>query len=109
MMGRALFSLDVPVEKTSSALLCLTRDEDAEFEPGACIRCGRCVSVCPGRIVPQKLMDAAERHDLKQFEALDGMECCECGCCTWVCPAKRRLTQAFKQMRKNVLAERRKK
>lgn len=109
MMGKALFSLDVPVEKTSSALLCLTEDEDARWEPTACIRCGRCVSACPEFLVPQKLMDVAERHDLKQFEALNGMECCECGSCTWVCPAKRRLTHAFKQMRKDVMAERRKK
>jgi len=54
------------------------------------------------------MMDAAERSDIERFTALNGMECCECGCCTYVCPAKRPLTQAFKEMRKVVAASRKK-
>lgn len=101
-MGKALYSLDIPVTKTSSALLAFTKDEVSKNEPGPCIRCGRCLTVCPGRIVVQKVMDAAERFDNSAFEQLGGMECCECGCCTYICPADRRLTQSFAQMRKSV-------
>ncbi|MDR2024449.1 MAG: electron transport complex subunit RsxC [Hungatella sp.] len=108
MMGQALFNLNIPVTKTSSALTCLTKDEVAGNAPSACIRCGRCVKVCPGNIVPQMLMDAAERSDMERFVKINGMECCECGCCAYICPARRPLTQAFKEMRKEVAASRKK-
>ncbi len=108
MMGFALFGLDVPVTKTSSALLCMTEDEASKYEPGPCINCGRCVEACPGRVLPSKLADFAEHGDDEQFLAYNGMECCECGCCSYVCPAKRPLTQEIKSMRKIQLAKRKK-
>ena len=109
MMGMAVSTVDLPITKTSSALLCLMEDEAAAYEETTCIRCGKCAQVCPSHIIPQKMMDAAEKHDLAMFQYLNGMECCECGCCTYACPARRPLTQAFKQMRQAVMAERRKK
>ena len=108
MMGIALFDLNVPTTKTASALLCLTKDEVSAMEPSACINCGRCVEVCPGRVVPKKLAVCAERHDEEEFIANHGMECCECGCCSYICPAKRQLTQSIKSMRKMVLAKKKK-
>ena len=82
--------------------------EVAAQEPTPCIRCGRCVDVCPELLVPQLMMSVAERGDLEGFQKLNGMECVECGCCAFTCPAKRPLTQAFKEMRKAVAASRRK-
>lgn len=108
MMGQALFSTDFPVAKTSSALTTFTKDEVAAQEPTPCIRCGRCVDVCPEHLVPQLMMAVAERGDMDGFQKLNGMECVECGCCAFACPAKRPLTQAFKEMRKAVAASRRK-
>ena len=109
MMGQAMFDLHVPVLKNSSALTCMSKDEVAASAPTPCIRCGRCVSVCPSNIVPVLMMKAAERNDAESFEKLNGMECVECGSCAFICPAKRPLTQAFKEMRKVVAANRRKK
>lgn len=109
MMGFGIFDLDVPATKTSSALLCLTKDDVSAMEPGPCINCGKCVEVCPGRVVPRKLADYAEHYDEEAFLKNNGMECCECGCCSFVCPAKRPLTQVIKSMRKMQLAKRKKK
>ena len=109
MMGFAMFDLNVPVTKTSSSILAMTKDQVAEFEPSPCIRCGRCVEACPGNLVPQKMAVAASHNDYATFEKLNGMECYECGSCTFVCPAKRPLTQTFKEARQHVMAQRRKK
>ncbi len=109
MMGTAIFSIDIPVTKTSSALLCFTKDEVAENEPTACIRCGRCVEVCPSNLIPQKVVENIDGLDEESFIAINGMECYECGSCTYICPAKRRITQSFKQSRKSVLDSRKKK
>ena len=111
MMGFALYDLHVPCTKTTSAFLFLEHDAVSEAQEiqTDCINCGRCVSVCPGHVLPARLAKLAERGDMAGFEALDGMECCECGCCSYICPAKRPLTQSIKSMRKMVLASRRKK
>jgi len=109
MMGFAMFGLDVPTTKTSTALLALTHDEVAASEPGPCINCGRCVEVCPGRVIPSRLADYAEHFDEEAFLENNGMECCECGCCSFICPAKRPLTQEIKSMRKIQLAKKKKK
>ncbi|MDE7224033.1 MAG: SLBB domain-containing protein, partial [Acetatifactor sp.] len=108
MMGFAMFDLDVPTTKTSTALLCLSQDEVSAMEPGPCINCGRCVEVCPGRVVPSRLADYAEHFDEEAFVKNNGMECCECGCCSFICPAKRPLTQEIKSMRKLQLAKKKK-
>ena len=105
MMGVSMFDLDVPVTKTSTALLALSKDEVSAMEPGPCINCGRCVEVCPGRVIPSKLADYAEHFDEEAFLKNNGMECCECGCCSFICPAKRPLTQEIKSMRKIQLAK----
>lgn len=108
MMGFSMFDLNAPITKTSTALLALTTDEVSMMEPGPCINCGRCVEVCPGRVVPSRLADDAERFDEEAFLKHDGMECCECGCCSFICPAKRPLTQEIKSMRKMLLAKKKK-
>ncbi len=109
MMGFAVFDLDVPTTKTASALTCFTKDEVAEFEPTACINCGRCVEVCPEQLIPKNLADYVEHGNDDAFVSQYGLECCECGCCSYVCPARRQLTQLIKGMRKIQLANRKKK
>ena len=109
MMGFAMYDLHVPCIKTTSACLCLEKDPVSQAQHTACINCGRCVSVCPGHVLPARLATFAEHGDMESFQKFDGMECCECGCCSYICPAKRPLTQSIKSMRKMVLASRKKK
>ncbi len=106
MMGQALFETDCPVTKPSSALCAFAHDEVAENPTTPCIRCGRCVEACPEFLVPPMMVKAATHDDLAGFEKLNGMECMECGTCSYVCPARRPLTQIFKQARKMVMADR---
>lgn len=109
MMGFPVYQMDIPCTKTNSAFLCLEHDAVSESVGTACINCGRCVSVCPGHVLPARLATFAEHGDMEKFQQFDGMECCECGCCSYICPAKRPLTQSIKSMRKMVLASRKRK
>ena len=109
MMGFAMVTADAPVTKTSSSILAFKEDVIAKNPETACINCGRCVEVCPSRIIPSRLADYALRHDEESFVAMNGLECVECGSCSYVCPAKRQLKQAIGSMRKTALANRKKK
>lgn len=109
MMGFSMFELEIPTTKTSSSLLCFLKDEVAASETTACINCGRCVGACPEQIVPSKLAKMSEFGDKAAFEKWNGMECIECGSCSYICPAKRPLAQYIKTMKKQILADRRKK
>jgi len=108
MMGFAMFDLEVPTTKTTSALLCFTKDEVAAYETTNCINCGRCVEACPEQLVPSRLADYGEHGDSAMFEKWYGLECIECGSCSFACPAKRHLAQSIKTMKKQVLASKRK-
>lgn len=96
MMGVSLFTMDIPVTKTSASVLALRKDPVALDDPSACIHCGRCISACPERLVPQLLSHAADNEDFDQFEKRGGMECIECGSCAYVCPAKRHMVQSMR-------------
>ncbi|MBU1140199.1 MAG: electron transport complex subunit RsxC [Proteobacteria bacterium] len=93
MMGFAVSSLDVPVTKTTSAVLFLTEDEIDTKPHSACIRCGWCLEACPMGLEPKEIgiyVEADRAEDTEQFGVFD---CFECGSCAYVCPAKRPLVQ----------------
>jgi len=108
MRGVTLTEKTVPITKNVSALVVFEKNSVSNLPISPCIRCGRCISVCSGQLVPQKLMKYAEKSDKEGFVRFGGMECCECGSCSYVCPAGRPLSANFKQMRRSILDERRK-
>ncbi len=110
MMGIAMGSLDVPIQKQNNGLTLLAEDpnEIAEAKMTACLRCGRCATVCPVGLLPQPMSEAAADGDYERFEKrLYGLECIQCGSCTFACPAKRPLMQLFKQAKSEILARKR--
>lgn len=94
MMGIAQGTMDVSTTKGTSGILVLT--EAALFEPGPCIRCGRCVQACPYGLTPSMISRAVERQDMDLAQEWNVLECKECGCCTFVCPARRPIIHQVK-------------
>jgi len=96
MMGFALGDLDAPVTKGTSGLTVLTGEETRRADETSCIRCGRCVDVCPLNLVPSKIALAARHEDWELAKRYYITACCECGCCAYVCPAGIPLTQLIR-------------
>ena len=110
MMGVALSTLDIPIQKTSNALTLLADDPvaKAQAQMTPCLHCGRCSTVCPNGLVPALMADAIDLKNFERYEKkLYGLECIACGCCTFICPAKRPLTQMFKQTKAEIMAQKR--
>lgn len=109
LMGIALSSLDTPVMKGTSGVLCLTKEQAKLEEESSCIRCGKCMDACPMYLNPTKLNSLVLRGKYEDFEAFHGMDCIECACCSYVCPAKRHLTQTCREGKRTININRRKK
>ena len=104
MMGLAINRMDIPVTKGCSGITVLEKTLMPEAE-SACIRCGRCVEVCPMLLYPSDIDKAMRKGLYDVAEQMGAMNCLECGACSWSCPAKRALTQSCKTCKK-VIAER---
>ncbi len=91
MMGKALLSMDTPVVKGSSGILILRESESKRVDVKNCIRCARCVSVCPMGLEPVLLAQLAEMEMWEESEQENVMDCIECGSCHYTCPSGRPL------------------
>ncbi len=96
MMGVAVTSDDLPVLKQNNGILAFSKKEAELLEPTDCIRCGRCVSACPMKLMPTLLEKYSILDKPVELEDLDIMTCMECGCCSFSCPAGRRLVQSIR-------------
>ena len=89
MSGTLLPDLSAPVISNTDSLLCLTEwDRPEAHTPSPCIRCGKCVEVCPMHLSPVLIQRALRVGNLRQLHRLHPEDCMECGCCSYICPSK---------------------
>jgi electron transport complex protein RnfC len=91
MMGKAVTNTEIPVTKGTSGILMMPETEAKRGEIMPCIRCSRCVSVCPMGLEPFLLMTVSEKQIWERAESERIMDCIECGSCSYTCPANRPL------------------
>jgi len=105
MMGVAQFSIEVPVIKSTTAVL-LFDDQEAFFsEESSCIRCGACVRECPIGLMPCLINLASKKWLWPEAEKYGAADCIECGLCNFICPAKRKLVQSIKRAKVEVMKQ----
>ena len=97
MMGVAQSDLSVPVVKATNSILCLPKDKNGAAENPVCLRCGKCVGVCPMRLQPLYLYRYSNCENLEELKRLNLLDCMECGCCAYTCPGKLPLVESFRK------------
>ena len=96
MMGICATSLEAPNIKGTSGVLFFTEEEDKHEDEPHCIRCGKCIQVCPMRLEPVFMYMYYSKGDFENMEKYHVNDCFECGSCAFNCPARMPLTHAFK-------------
>ena len=108
MMGIAQHDLSVPVIKATNSILCLLKDRNGAAENPVCLRCGKCVGVCPMRLQPLYMYRFVKAGRVDELQRLNVLDCIECGSCSFTCPGKLPLVETFrkgKQMVREVTAK----
>jgi electron transport complex protein RnfC len=96
MMGAAVSSLDVPIQKNTSGIILMTKEETAAEAEGPCIRCGRCMRTCACGLSPVIMNNSLDAGDLDYAVKAGLLDCIECGSCSYICPARIKLVQRFR-------------
>ena len=97
MMGVAQNDLAVPVIKATNSILCLLKDRNGAAENPVCLRCGKCVGVCPMRLHPLYMYRFTNAGKVEELKRLNVTDCIECGSCAFTCPGKLPLVETFRR------------
>lgn len=109
MMGKAVYSTEVPVTKGTSGVLIFKAEESKRDEIQNCIRCAKCVSACPMGLEPYLLMPLSENKRWDDAEKERALDCMECGSCSYTCPSKRPLLDYIRLAKSNIIRIKREK
>ena len=106
-MGASQWDYNGVIVKKTSALLVLSKEYNQTItEDAACIRCGKCVSVCPMRLMPNYLAQFAKADNDEMCEKFNVFSCVECGCCTYICPGRVPIVQHIRDKKAQISAKR---
>lgn len=104
MMGVSQYDLDVSTIKTTGGLLVLTNEEVKPAKITPCIRCGKCLEVCPVRLQPLYISSHSLKGNYDRCEEYSALDCVECGACSYICPAKRPLVESIRVAKTEIIA-----
>lgn len=108
MMGLAQYTDDIPSTKTTSGVLVFTEEQARLPEPKNCIKCGKCVDICPAFIQPVQISAYSLNNMFETCEKYRALDCIECGSCSFICPSKRPLLQSIRVAKREIIAKKRK-
>ncbi len=108
MTGYTQFTLDAPITKGVTGVIVLTEEEAAPYKTTPCIRCGKCVEVCPAFLEPITISAYSLKDRYEEAEKFNALDCIECGSCSYICPAKRPLTESIAHAKREITASRKK-
>lgn len=102
MMGHSQFDMAAPIGKGTNAILAFCEKEERTVAHPACIRCGKCISICPMRLQPLFMYQYEAAGKLEELEASNVLDCIECGACAYICPGRLHLVQAFRSGKQKI-------
>ena len=104
MMGISQYDMSVPITKGNNALTILGNRSRYHVDHPQCIRCGKCIDVCPMKLMPVLMYKSLMTNDVEQIKATNMMDCIECGCCAYTCPAYLPLVLGFRSGKQRIRA-----
>ncbi len=105
MTGMCAPNTSIPTAKATGGILVLDKQDAVSAEEGPCLRCGKCVEVCPIGLHPLKIKIAADADRIDECKRLHVLDCTLCGSCSFICPAHRWLTASFKVAKQKLAAQ----
>ncbi len=108
MMGISQYTDEIPSTKTTSGVLVFTPEQATLPKPKNCIKCGRCVEICPAFLQPLYISAYSLNNMFETSEKYNALDCIECGSCSFICPSKRPLLQSIRVAKREIIAKKRK-